>query len=307
VSTIDLLRPSVERLTLGLRQSATEAADEGYVSLGRSALRHWMLVAVAVVVGLLFGVGAGAVVSPTYTARAELIVGKSLNLTNTAAISGFPFAEAQLAQDYSRLAGTPSFDAALQSNLGRRVQGSASASPVAQSPVIDVYGTSRTRAGAVAIANAASSALTDAINAVNQQTTAANSSLLSQYQNEALTMEKDQQTVTSLQGQLAGSTGATRGAIEQQLAAASAAVDTDRFKLSTLQNQYQAEFNPNLAIEQAVTPLGGAAGQGGNRTSHVEIGGIGGVVAGVLLGLAIAASIDVRADRRARQVFNFTD
>jgi uncharacterized protein involved in exopolysaccharide biosynthesis len=80
----------MDRLTTSYRHSSVEAAEEGYVSLGRSALRHWILVAAAVVVGLLFGVGAGAVVSPTYTARAELIVGKSLNLTNTAAISGFP-------------------------------------------------------------------------------------------------------------------------------------------------------------------------------------------------------------------------
>jgi capsular polysaccharide biosynthesis protein len=297
----------MDRLTTSYRHSSVEAAEEGYVSLGRSALRHWMLVAAAVVVGLLFGVGAGAVVSPTYTARAELIVGKSLNLTNTAAISGFPSAEAQLAQDYSRLAGSPSFDADLQSHLGRHLQGSASASPVAESPVINVYATSHSQADAVSIANAASAALIDAINTVNQQTTATNSSLLSQYQNEALTMEKDQQTVASLQGQIGGASGATRAALEQQLAAASAAVDTDKFKLTALQNQYEAEFNPNLAIEQAVTPLGGAAAQGGNRTSHVEIGGIGGIVAGVVLGLAIAASIDVRADRRARRVFNFTD
>jgi capsular polysaccharide biosynthesis protein len=298
----------MDRITTGYRHSAIEAEAEGYVSLGRSALRHWALVAAAVVVGVLFGIGAGAVVSPTYTARAELIVGKSLNLTNTAAISGFPSAEAQLAQDYSRLAGTPSFDADLQSHIGRPVQGSATASPVAQSPVIDVYGTSHSQSGSLAIANAASTALIDAINTVNQQTTAADASLLGQYQAEALRMEKDQQAVTVLEGQAAAApTGAARTVLAQQLATASAAVDTDKFKLTTLQNQYQAEFNPNLAIEQAVTPLGGATAQGGNRASHVEIGAIGGIVGGLVLGLAFAASLDVRADRRARRVFNFTD
>lgn len=275
------------------------------MSLGRSAVRHWAIVAAAVVVGLLFGIGGGAVVSPTYTARAELIVGKSLNLTNTAAISGFPTAEAQLAQDYSRLAGTPSFDADLQSHLGRHVAGSASATEVAQSPVIDVYGSSKTQAGAVAIANAASAALVDSINAVNQQTAASDQSLLEQYQADALTMEQDQQAVTSLQAQLAGASGAARAAVAQQLAQASAKVDTDKFKLDAVQNQYSAEFNPNLAIEQAVTPLGGAAAQGGNRSSHVEIGAIGGIVGGLVLGLAIAASLDVRADRRARRFYNF--
>jgi len=263
-----------------------------------------MVVAVAVLAGLIFGIGAGGVITPTYTARAELIVGKSLDLTNTAAISGFPSAEAQLAQDYARLAGTPAYQSALQAKLGSSVQGSTGASQVAQSPVIDVYGYSHSQADAVALADAASAALVTTINSVNQQTSAAGQSLLNQYQAESLVLEQDQQRVARLQAQAATASGAVQASLEEQVAQASATVDTDRFRLTTLGNQYAAQFNPNMSIQQAVTPLGGASSQGGNRISHVEIGGIAGLVSGVLFGLAIAAIMDVTADRRVRRAFN---
>ncbi len=302
---ISVAPPGRGGITNGKSQGIAEAEQEGYISLGRSAARHWFVVVVAVVAGALFGTGAGAVVSPTYTARAELIVGKSLDLTNTAAISGFPSAEAQLAQDYARLAGTPSFTSYLQKALGRPVAGSVSASEVAQSPVIDVYGTAQSEAAALALADAGSAALIQSLDSVNQQTTTANKGLLSQYQSEAVTMEQDQLAVAALQAQVAAAGGATRAALQQQLARASAAVDTDKFKLETIGNQYSAQFNPSLSIEQAVTSLGGAYSLGGNRKTHVEIGAIAGIVAGFILGLAIAASIDVRADRWARRYFNF--
>ena len=294
---------AINTRAIATEQTLTTAEQEGYVSLGRSAVRHWILVVTAVIIGLLFGVGGGAVLSPTYTARAELIVGKSLNLTNTAAIAGFPSAEAQLAQDYARLANTPTYSQALHSALGRHVQGTTSASQVALSPVIDVYGYSHNKADAVALANAASSALIAAINTVNQQTSSTNQDLLHQYQDQSLVLEQDQQKVQILQAQL-GTAGALRGTVEQQIAQAQATVDTDRFKLQTLGNQYQAEFNPNMAIQEAVTPLGGAVSQGGNRTSHIEIAAIGGVVGGLLVGLAIAATMDYAADRRTRRAFN---
>lgn len=302
MATIDL--DALPRFSLrgSLSRAALEAEEEGYISIGRSAARHWTILAVAVLVGLLFGTGAGSVISPTYTARAEVIVGKSLNLTNTAAISGFPSAEAQLAQDYARLAGSPTYEAAIRAKLTTPVHGSTSASVVPQSPVIDVYGYSHSRSGSVALAAAATEALIDTINAVNQQTSSANQSLLGQYQAQSLVLEQDEQKVQALQGQL-GSAGANRSSLEQQLAQAQAVVDTDKFKLSALGSQYQAEFNPNMAIQEAVTPLGDAASQGSNRKSHIEIGGIAGLVGGVLLGLAIAAIMDVTADRRARRAF----
>lgn len=287
------------------RRTVGEAEQEGYISLGRSALRHWLLVVVAVVAGGIFGTGGGAVISPTYTARASLIIGKSLDLTNTAAISGFPSAEAQLAQDYARLAGTPAFEANLQKALGHPVPGSIYASEVPQSPVIDVYGIASSQADALALANAGSEALIRSVDSVNQQTTSANQGLLAQYQSEAVTMEQDQQAVNALQAQVATAVGPARTALEQQLAKASAAVDTDRFKLNTIGNEYSAQFNPSLSIEQAVTSLGGAAPQGGNRRTHVEIGAIAGIMGGFVIGLAVVATMDVRADRRARRYFNF--
>src|SRR5205807_2042928 len=143
--------------------------------------------------------------------------------------------------------------------------------------------------------------LIETINSVNQQTSTANQSLLSQYQAQSVVLEQDQQKVAQLQAEVAAKGGSTQSALQQQLVQASAAVDTDRFKLNALGNQYAAQFNPSMAIQEAVYPLGAAAAQGGNRIAHIEIGGIAGLVAGVLFGLAIAALMDVRADRRFRR------
>ena len=286
------------------RRALQEAEEEGYISLGRSAARHWATVAVASVAGLFFGLGAGAIVAPTYTATAKLIVGKSLNLTNTAAIAGFPSAEAQLAQDYARLAGTPSFDSDVRSKLKRPAPGSVTASQVAASPVIEVYGSSQTQAGATELAYAGSAALIDAVNTVNEQTGSANQTLLNQYRAEALVLEQAKQNVASLQFQLDNSSGAARAALAQQVAQAQAAVTTEQFKLNALGNQYEAAFNPNLAIQSAISSLGGPAPDGGNRTTHIEIGAIAGLVSGIVVGLGVAAVVDVRADRRMRRMFN---
>ena len=304
MATIELDAPAGFDLTGPRNRAVMEAEDEGYISLGRSAARHWIVVAVAGFLGLLFGIGGGAVISPTYTASAQVIVGKSLNLTNTAAIAGFPSAEAQLAQDYARLTGTPAYASALHSALGRSLPGSTNASEIPQSPVIDVYGYSHSQADAVALANAASTALINTINGVNQQTSTTNRDLLGQYQAQALIVEQDQQQISQLQAAVGAATGASRSALQQQLAQASATADTDRFKLTALGNQYESEFNPNMAIQEAITPLGGAYSQGSNRTSHIEIGGIAGLVAGLLFGLAVAAVMDVTADRRVRRSFS---
>lgn len=302
MTTTELRGVGVETRAIAAHPTFSTAEQEGYVSLGRSAVRHWILVVAAVVIGLLFGVGGGGVIKPTYTARAELIVGKSLNLTNTAAIAGFPSAEAQLAQDYARLANTPTYETALRAALGAPVQGTTSASQVALSPVIDVYGYSHRQSDAIALANAASAALTSAINTVNQQTASSNQDLLNQYEALSVVLEQDQQRVSALQADLSNPS-IPRAGLDQQIARASAKVDTDKFTLSALGNQYQAEFNPNMAIEETVTSLGGAISQGGNRTSHIEIAGIGGLIGGLLFGLAIAATMDVVADRRARRAF----
>jgi hypothetical protein len=273
---------------------------------------HTGFLVAAVVVGAVVGIAAGFAITPTYTAEAQLAIGKSLNLTNTAAITGLPVAEETLAEDYSRLADTPTVSRDVDKSLGYQPSGTLSASPLADSPVIAVYGSGSSRAAALALASAGSRALISAINTVNQQTTDANQTLLAQYQTDSETEIADQQAVDELQSQVgaqnaaAGSeTGAAQAAAQAlahrlsiELIVKEATLQSDNLKLTALENQYEAVFNPNLAIEQTVTQLGGATSQGDNRTSSLEIGGIAGIVVGMVLGLAWAARQEYRVNGR---------
>jgi capsular polysaccharide biosynthesis protein len=281
-------------------------------SLGRIALSHWVTVVIAVIVGAAAGVAVGLTITPTYTAQAQLVVGKSLNLTNTAAISGLPLAEADLAENYSRLAATPTVNQDVAKSLGHTPSGTLSASPIIDSPVIVVYGTGSTRASALALANAGAHAMISAINTVNQQTSAANQTLLTQYRVDSEAQVVDQQSIDTLESEITaahaaagsetgGALAATQSSAESlnfQLIQKQASLETDSLKLTALQNQYEAAFDPNLAIEQAVTPLGGASIQSDNRISNLEIGLIGGVVFGIVVGLALAAWEESRAESR---------
>jgi capsular polysaccharide biosynthesis protein len=300
------------------RQITGTVANVPPMSLGRIALSHWVTVMVAVVIGGIVGVAAGFALTPTYTAGAGLVVGKSLNLTNTAAISGLPLAEAQLAEDYSRLAATPTVNQDVTKILGYQPSGTLSASPLADSPVIAVYGTGSSRTAAIALANAGARAMISAINTVNQQTDHANQALLAQYQADSVAQVGDQQAITVLEGQINAAhaaagleTGAAQSATQTlaeslnfQLIKKQAILQTENLKINALQNQYEAAFDPNLAIEQAVTPLGGASIQSDNRLSNIEIGGIAGVVVGAVVGLALAAILENRVKVRKIRVDN---
>jgi capsular polysaccharide biosynthesis protein len=270
------------------------------VSLGRSALQHWLIMVISVVVCTSAGIAVGLIITPTYTAQAQLVVGKSLNLANTAAISGLPLAEEELAEDYSRLITTPAVSHQVGKRLGYNPSGVLSATPIAESPVIEVYGTGKTKAEALSLANAGSQALINAINTVNQETSDANQNLLTEYQDDEEQQIHQQQLANALQAQVNAAPAATASynLLNSELVFEQAVLQTDNLKLAALQSQYEAAFNPNLAIEQTVASLGGASFQGDNRLSNAEIAGIAGLVAGILIGLALAAWRDSPAVAR---------
>ena len=73
---------------------------DGYESIGRSALHHPVLVGVIAVIGLLVGTAIGYKHPATYTADAQLIVGRAASLAQDQ-IPGLAVAEQQLAADYA--------------------------------------------------------------------------------------------------------------------------------------------------------------------------------------------------------------
>lgn len=281
----------------------------GNRSLGRSAANHLVLVVVLLVTGVVLGTAGGLAKAPVYKAQARLIVGKTVDLANVAAVAGLATAGQQIAADYSRLVGTATVSSDVAHRLRRAPTGRLSASPVSGSPVILVDATGTSPNAAQVLASAGSLALVDAVNLVNQQTAAANDTLVQQYQAASVTLERDTLTVGGLNQQIGMLQSALAlkpdaaaqvklDSLMEQLVTASAAVDTDRLQTSTLQNQYQSVSSPDQQASKAISALGPATGQGNNRNGNVEIGLIIGAVAGLVAGIAAATLLDLRRSRR---------
>lgn len=282
-------------------------------SVGGAIIRHLVLFVVVVVIGVAVGGALAGVKKPVYKAEAKLIVGKTVNLANLADVAGLASAGNQIAADYARLTGTPAFEQGVIKRLGHAPSGSITATPVSGSPTLLIDATGPSTAAAQALATAGSGAMVDAVNLVNQQTTAANDSLVAAFQAASTVLEQDQQKATQLQAQIASLQGAigsrpataeqtqTLAALNQQLVATLAAVDTDKLKTSTLQSQYQSAVSPSTTFSQVLTPLGSAVSTGDNRKSNLEIGLIGGAVGGVIVAAAVATALEAGRGRRRRR------
>ena len=119
----------------------------GYESIGRSALHHPVLVGVIAVIGLLVGTAIGYKHPATYTADAQLIVGRAASLAQDQ-IPGLAVAEQELAADYARLGSSTNVISAAEAKLHvDSLPGTLSASPIAQSSIVDVQATSSSEAG----------------------------------------------------------------------------------------------------------------------------------------------------------------
>jgi hypothetical protein len=282
-----------------------------YVSPGRSAVLHWRLVVVWAVIGLVAGSGYGIARHPVYGAQANLYVGKTLSLANTAAIPGLALAATQIAGDYSRFISDPATlaDAAKRMDVAT-IPGGLTASQIAESPEIVVYATAATQATAVKLAAAGSAALVDAVATVN----ATASKQLSQLKDQYTQVQQALNTATQSQDQqnaelsaLQSSPSATSAAVQAQiatirgkLATLATQISTDQLTSTALNNQYQNNYSPLQSDEQTIQSLGSAGATGSDRHKRLELAALVGTVAGFLFGVTLASSLDLWGDRLRR-------
>ena len=283
---------------------ASASSRTQYSSPGRSALAHWRVVAALTVMGLAIGTDYAYVRTPTYTSSAYLFVGKTLSLENTAAIPGLASAAASVAEDYSRLIDTPSVTARIASALGqnRVVDGSVTASVVAETPEIVVTASAGSAERAVTLANTGASALVTAVNQINSASSADLNGLRSTYVKLEQQINTDQLAEQSLQSQLgraesADQTSPQSVALRTQLAALQTQVSQDGLDASTAETQYSDAYSPLVAEEQVLKIQSRAISAVGDRKKTLEVSAIGGLFGGGLLGVLAASALDVRADR----------
>jgi capsular polysaccharide biosynthesis protein len=267
------------------------------VQPGRSARRHWRLVATVTAVCVFVGLLAGLARSPKHTADARLVVGRSIDLGNLASIPGLSAAGQQLASDYSRLVSTGTVQHDVAKRLGAKtLDGSVTASPVPQSPVVLVEATASSDEQARRIAGATASALVQAVNDLNTRQTAAGQQLLDQYRQADEQLLRDTETLNRLQAQ-ASASGGTNTAVQDAILAAQTAVDADKVRVDTLATDYGQSFSPSRVDTQAIQRVGPAQSVGTDRTRTLELYLLVALVIGLVLGIAAATWRDYRARR----------
>jgi hypothetical protein len=285
---------------------------EAYESPGRSAVLHLRLVVAMAVIGLVVGGAIGFVRAPIYKGQARLFVGKTLSLNNTAAIAGFPQAAAQIASDYARLVNTSTVTADAAKRLGHpnALGGSLSATPIPNSPIIEVDSTASTRQGAVALADAGAASLVDAVNQINQEALSQVTALEQSYANDETQIGQLNNELSAAQTLLANLTKipAPSAAEQQQITSVQNQINQDytNIQVANLRAgadsaQYQAQVSSLQGEEQVINRIGGASYTGNDRKTYLEIGLIAGLIAGLVVGVAVASLTDFRRTRLSRR------
>jgi capsular polysaccharide biosynthesis protein len=267
-----------------------------YESPGRSAKNHWQLITVFCLLGVLLGAAFAFVKSPTYNAEMRLVVGKTAQLSNLASVPGLDAAGQSLASSYSRLVETDEVQAATAKKMGGALNGSISASPIPESPVLRLDATAASPERAIALAKAGSAALVDAVNKLNEQQNQSAKKILDQFNAANQIVIDTQAQLNQLQPSLAAQTTAAGAAqVQDQINAAQAKHDTAKVQADALNEAYSGVYQPTAINSQIIQSAGPPKDMGSNRRSTLEAGVLIGLVAGGLLGLGLAVWIDLRA------------
>ncbi|GEM_PF-3822103 len=289
---------------------APPGSPEGFQSIGRSALSHPVLVGLVLAIGLLAGVVAGYEHPVTYNATAKLFVGRTSGLAEDE-VPGLAASVQGLAADYARLITATNVVSDTEANLGTSsLPGTLTASPIPESSIINVQASASSQAVAISLANAAASALTKVVTQVTNDGQAQVQPILENYKRAETTVEQETATANLLQTELnnyvtkVGNQSPTPAqqafeqSLDSQIAQAQTLANTAGMQATAYMNQYQAALPPLSAQEEMVQPVGQATYTGSNRASYAEAAGLGGAVAGLVVGLAGAAFIDSRKSRR---------
>jgi capsular polysaccharide biosynthesis protein len=251
--------PTTQRRKQPRPRAAAPATQKG---LFDSARAHPRLVLIPLVALCALAIVIAFLRPATYTAEAELAVGR-INVSTVAA-PGVVSASQSLASAYSRAISADAVSKEVKAKLGES-PGETAASPIPESPVILIEGKASSEEDAVKLANTASRALIKYVNELNS-TKDETEELLSEY-------EEVQEEIATLGG---------------------SATPDDAAKLSALRlrlHSIEAAYRTNL--EEATTGndlrvLTSAQGASSDRKSVLKLLLFAAVVAGLGIGLLLA-------------------
>jgi len=275
--------------------SAGRARGPARVDAISAMLRYPILVIISVIV---LG-GAGWLVADKkqtgYQAEAQVLIGQPSPGTS-GELPGVVQAEQALAAIYAREIDFNQVLAPLARQFNTNpaeVASRLSAAPDPQSPLVRIYATGPNESDAVALANGAATKFATTVNALTQSNAAANHAFAS-YKQAVVAYQRALAKQQHLQQRVSNGGSSTSASSSPALLRAATATQIAQLHQATLANQYQSL----LAAQQNAPTLSlfeSADGATSNHASNLEIYVFGGVVAGLVIGAALATLL---ANRR---------
>ncbi len=269
------------------RIPAMPALESRAVGVG-TALRVHPFIVIVMVLILVGGAAAyGLVRKPVYTATARLTVG-TIDITSPGALSGYAVAAPALASSYSRVIGADAVvrPVSRMTHLSpSTVRGRLSATPIPQSPVIEVQATGPSANDAVNLANSGSTALINYVVQINRNNPDTGR-LFREFKAAAARFENAQQKARKLSSQVGAAKHPSAAQINA-LVRARAAVDAANASAQALRSTY-AQSLAGQSATQLVQLLSAASGATSDRLPRLEIFLFVALVAGLIVGTALA-------------------
>lgn len=271
----------------------TVAPPPTKVSLGRAMLWNWWVVLVSVAVFVLAGAAFALLRTPTYTATARLQVGR-IDITSPGALSGYAIATQALATGYSRTVTALGVAKPVSAKTGisvKDVQSHVTATPVAESPVFKIEGTSPSSDQAKALANYSSAALIRYVAKLNQNNPDSRR-LYNQYKTAIVDRKLAEQQLS-----IAGADAKARptASAEEEVDSAKSEVEAASLRVEALGKAYTASIQSQVATQliQVISPATEAIS---DRRSRFMILTFIGLIVGLLVGGAVAYVRENRFD-----------
>lgn len=269
------------------------------MSPGRAIARHPFLVILPAIFLLAAGIVAGSRKHPTYTAGATINVGRSDIITQ--ATPGYVQAAQVLASSYSRVAMSQHVWIPAAKALGVPVTAVSSrieAVPIPGEPTFTITATGSSPQEAIALDNAAVKAIVHFAN-VSQTQQGSPSQLLSEYTHDQSLADSLHSKSASLAGKLSSGVG---GVTQKQVTRAQVAAQVAALQAQAAGSAYSTLTQNGVApVLDVFAP---AASATSNRTTNIEKYAVVGAVAGLVLGVALAALVggleDWRDTRRTK-------
>lgn len=259
----------------------------------RGIRRRWRLILAAAVVLTLAGLAYGFHRQTTYTAGATLQVGQ-VN-PNSPGFYSYVSSAAALATAFSRgVTAEPVLDS-VEHQLHIPFASAASrlsAEPLPLSPAFRVFATGPSEASAIALANSAAGALISYESQANDSNPEAGA-LLHEYQSAALALTHASAYIK----QLEEGARASKSSHTSTLSMARAERDTAAARLAALGDAYNSAVTSQAPRQGLVSLLAGATTATSDHTAKIELPAFIGLLAGIVLGCALAAAREWRSSK----------